>query len=71
VLKRKVANVGFVEVATCARAPVGLDAVACYPLFPPEFLDFVRRTVPPERHAAIVHSVVVTARRPLAHEADR
>ena len=63
-LNRKVGNVGFVDVATRARVPFGLEAVACYPLFPPEFLDFVRRAVPRERHDALVLSVVVTARRP-------
>jgi hypothetical protein len=66
VLTRKIGNVGFVEVATRARVPFGLGAVACYPLFPPEFLEFVRRAVPPERHDALVHSLVVTARRPPA-----
>jgi hypothetical protein len=65
VLTRKVGNVGFVDVTVRERVPFGLDAVACYPLFPPEFLEFVRGAVPPARHDALVLSVVVTARRSL------
>lgn len=68
---KKLGNVGFAEVARAARAPFGLDALARYPLFPPEFLDFVRAAVPPERHDRIVYSVVVTALKPLAQEGDR
>jgi hypothetical protein len=34
-------------------------------LFPPEFLDFVRRVLPVERDQNVVHTVVVTGRRPL------
>jgi hypothetical protein len=64
VLVKKLGNVGFAEVAGAARAPFGLDALARYPLFPPEFLDFVRAAMPPERHDALVYSVVLTARKP-------
>jgi hypothetical protein len=64
VLIRKLGNVGFEAVETVERRPFGLDALSRYPLFPPEFLDFVRRVVPRERHDAIVHAVVLTARKP-------
>jgi hypothetical protein len=54
-------NVGFEAVATVDRRPFGLAALARYPLFPPEFLDFVCRVVPPEHHDILVHAVVLTA----------
>ena len=57
-------NVGFDAVAVAERRPFGLAALARYPLFPPEFLDFVRAVVPADRHDTIVLSVVVTARKP-------
>jgi len=64
VLKRKLANVGFVAIATAERRPFGLAALGRYPLFPPEFLDFVRQAIPAERHDAIVDALVLTARKP-------
>ena len=63
-LKRKLINVGFEAVEVPDRRPFGLAALGRYPLFPPEFLDFVRRAVPREHHDALVHAVVVTARKP-------
>ena len=67
-LEKKLRNVGFVDVAVTARSPFGLDALARYPLFPPEFLDFVRSAVPRDRHDTLVYSVVVTARKSRAQE---
>ena len=62
-LTRKLGNVGFEAMETVERRPFGLDALSRYPLFPPEFLDFVRRAVPRARHDAIVYAVVLTARK--------
>jgi hypothetical protein len=61
VLERKLLNVGFDGVVLRDRRPFGLAALARYPIFPPEFLDFVRRVVPPERHDALVYAVDITA----------
>jgi len=69
VLRKKLMNVGFVGVEVPERVPFGLTALAQYPLFPPEFLEFVRRVVPPDRHDSLVYSVIVTARKP--HEGGR
>jgi hypothetical protein len=57
-------NVGFEDVATLERRPLGIDALAPYPVFPPEFLDFLRRVVPVTRHETLVHAVVVRAHKP-------
>jgi hypothetical protein len=64
VLLKKFFNVGFEAIAVHDRRPFGLGDLARYPLFTPEFLDFMRRAVPPERHDGLVSSLVVTARRP-------
>ena len=67
-LKKKLLNVGFVDVEIVDRTPFGLAALARYPLFPAEFIEFVRAVVPDDRHGALVSSVVLTARKPIVHE---
>jgi hypothetical protein len=47
------------------RRPFGLDDLHRYPLFAPEFLDFLARVMPPGRHAELVVSIVITARKPI------
>jgi hypothetical protein len=64
VLTKKLTNVGFEDVATRERRPLGIDALAPYPVFPPEFLAFLRRVVPADRHQELVHAVVVVAQKP-------
>jgi hypothetical protein len=66
VLLKKFHNVGFDEIETRDRRPFGLDDLTRYPLFTPEFLDFLRRVMPSHRHAELVFSLVVTARKPKA-----
>jgi hypothetical protein len=64
VLRKKLFNVGFEAVATVDRRPFRLADLARYPLFPPEFVEFVRRVLPNERDQEIVRTVVVTGRAP-------
>jgi hypothetical protein len=64
VLRKKLTNVGFDAPMVAERRPFGLAAMARYPLFPAEFLDFVRTVVPRDRHDTLVFSVVITARKP-------
>ena len=54
-------NVGFTGVTVRERRPFGLAALEQYRIFPPEFLDFVRRVVPPARHDSLVYAVDMTA----------
>ena len=65
-LLKKFFNVGFDGTETRERRPFGLDDLTRYPLVPAEFLDFLRRVMPPHRHAELVYSLVVTARKPEA-----
>jgi hypothetical protein len=64
VLHKKFANVGFVDVKVTERAAFGLADLARYPLFAPEFLDFLRNAMPPARHQELVFSITLTARKP-------
>lgn len=45
------------------RRPFGLEDLTRYPLFAPDFLEFLRRIMPARRHSELVFSVVVTARK--------
>jgi hypothetical protein len=64
VLTKKFVNVGFEKIVLGERRPFGLDDLRRYPLFSPDFLDFLRRAMPPQRHDDLVYCVVVTARKP-------
>lgn len=61
---KKFSNVGFEEVTVIDRQPFGLDDLTRYPLFAPDFIEFMRKVMPPERHRELVFSIVVTARKP-------
>ena len=57
---------GFDAIETHGRRPFGLADLTRYPLFAPDFLDFLSRVMPAHRHAELVVSIVVTARKPEA-----
>lgn len=63
-LLKKFFNVGFDRIEVMERKPCGLEEMSRYPIFSPEFTDFLRRTVPPHRHAELAFSIVVTGRKP-------
>jgi hypothetical protein len=62
--------VGFEEIRVTERQAFGLADIARYPLFAPEFVDFLARVMPADRHAELVYSIVVTARKPEEPRAD-
>jgi len=64
VLLKKFFNVGFVEIEVAERTAFGLDEIACYPLFAPEFLQFLRDAIPSSRHRELVFSIAVKASKP-------
>ncbi len=53
------------------RRSFGLADLTRYPLFAPDFIDFLRRIMPVERHGELVFSIVVTARKPQSAPATR
>ena len=61
---KKFFNVGFTDIQVVERRAFGLDDLTRYPLFTPDFLDFMRRIMPPERHRELVFSIAITARSP-------
>lgn len=67
-LAKKVSNVGFEAIELEDRRPVGIDELARYPIFTGELRDFLRRAIPEARHAELVWSVVLTARKPAMPE---
>lgn len=68
-LLKKFFNAGFEAIAVHDRRPFGLAGLARYPLFTGEFIDFLRRALPAERHDELVLSLVVTALRPASRPA--
>ena len=65
-LLKKFFNVGFQAIVVVTRRAFGLTDLSRYPLFAPEFLEFMRTTMPPHRHDELVHSITITARTPAA-----
>lgn len=57
----KIHRMGFQDVRILDRTPFDLDRVSLYPLFTPEVLAIMRRTLPEERQACVAVSVIVTA----------
>lgn len=51
----------FEGIEVVERTAFGLEDLARYPLFAAEFLDFMRRVMPPHRHAELVFSIVIRA----------
>ena len=68
---KKFFNVGFDEITVVERRPFGLADVMQYPLFAPDFLDFLRRIIPPERHEEMVFSINVKARKPTSNQGGK
>jgi hypothetical protein len=64
VLLKKFFNVGFDAIQIADRRSFGLADLSRYPLFAPEFLEFLHRVVPPSRHDELVFAITVTARKP-------
>lgn len=64
VFRRKLANVGFEQVQVREPVPFGLAEAALYPLFTPETIEQLRRSLAPERHGHVATSVLVRAVRP-------
>jgi hypothetical protein len=64
VLLKKFFNVGFAEIEVAERTAFGLDEIARYPLFAPDFLQFLRDAIPSARHRELVFSIAVKASKP-------
>jgi arsenite methyltransferase len=67
-LYRGLRRAGFRAVDIRPLHRFGIDECALYPLFDDSLLDLLVRVIPPERHDAIAHSVVVGARKAAPQE---
>ncbi|MGH9462489.1 MAG: hypothetical protein ACRD1X_14845 [Vicinamibacteria bacterium] len=70
-LLKKFFNVGFDDITVVDRRPLGLADIMRYPLFAPDFLDFLRKIMPLERHGEMVFSITVKARKPTSKQGGK
>ncbi len=59
----KLERAGFDQVSIGERRPFGIDDVASYPLFTPELIAVMRRTIPAVRQGCVATAVVAHARK--------
>ena len=64
VFAEKLERAGFVDVWVGGHQPYGIDDAAKYPLFTPELIEIMRRTISPDRQDHVATGVIVKARRP-------
>jgi len=55
---------GFGDVWVGGHRPFGIGEAALYPLFTPEVIAVMRRTISPEHHDHVATGVIVKARKP-------
>jgi hypothetical protein len=59
----KLERAGFAGVWVGGHRPFGIDEAARYPLFTPEVIGVMRRTIPPGHHDHVATGVIVKARK--------
>lgn len=64
VFAEKLGRAGFADVWVGGHRATSIDEASHYPLFTPEVLEVMRRTIPPERHDHVATAVIVKARKP-------
>lgn len=70
VLLASIGRVGLEDLVVHERHDFGIDGLARYPLFTPELLDVMRRTIPIERQGRVAVCVTISARRKADAGAD-
>jgi hypothetical protein len=63
VFAAKLERVGFTDVWVGGHRPYGIDEASLYPLFTPEVIAVMRRTIPPDRQGHVATGVIIKARR--------
>jgi hypothetical protein len=64
VFAEKLERAGFVDVWVGGHQPYGIDDAAKYPLFTPELIQIMQRTISPDHQDHVATGVIVKARRP-------
>jgi len=65
VFAEKLQRAGFVDVWVGGHLPFGIEDAARYPLFTPDVIEVMRRTIPLEHQDHVATGVIVKARKPL------
>jgi hypothetical protein len=60
----KLERAGFAEIWVGGHRPFGIDEASLYPLFTPEAIEVMRRTIPPDQQDHVATGVIVKARKP-------
>ena len=60
----KLERAGFVDVWVGGHRPFGIDEARLYPLFTPQVIEVMQRTIPPEQRNHVATSVIVKAYKP-------
>jgi len=60
----KLERAGFTNVWVGGHRPFGVDEASLYPLFSPDVIEVMRRTIPPERQNHVATAVIVKASKP-------
>ena len=60
----KLERAGFGGIWVGGHRPFGIDEAALYPLFTPELIEVMRRTIPAGHQGHVATGVIVKARRP-------
>jgi hypothetical protein len=64
VFAEKLGRAGFEDVWVGGHRPFGIVDASLFPLFTPEVIEVMRRTIPVERHDHVATAVIVKARKP-------
>jgi hypothetical protein len=61
VFAEKLHRAGFADVWVGGHRPFGIEDATLFPLFTPEVIDIMRRTIPAEHHDHVATAVIVKA----------
>jgi arsenite methyltransferase len=64
VFAEKLGRAGLADLWIGGHRPFGIADAALFPLFTPEVIDVMRRTIPIERHDHVATAVIVKATKP-------
>ena len=65
VFAEKLERAGFEDIWVGGHQPYGIEDAARYPLFTPELIEIMKRTISPERQDHVATGVIVKAQRRL------
>jgi arsenite methyltransferase len=60
----KLERAGFESIWVGGHRPFGIEEASLYPLFTPEVIELMRRTIPREHQDHVATGVIVKARKP-------